>query len=51
MNDLIARRTRTALRQLETLGFADTVAYNMSGAAVRDDTHDSTTYFLTRKAT
>jgi SAM-dependent methyltransferase len=39
------------VRQLEALGFGDTVAYNMSGAAVRDDTHDSTTYFLTRKAT
>ena len=39
------------VRQLEARGFGDTVAYNMSGAAVRDDTHDSTTYFLTRKAT
>ena len=38
------------VRQLEALGFGNTVAYNMSGTAVREDTRDSTTYFLTRKA-
>ena len=37
------------VRQLDALGFGDTVAYNMSGEAIRDDTRDSTTYFLTRK--
>jgi SAM-dependent methyltransferase len=37
------------VRQLEASGFGSTVAYNMSGVPVRDDTHFSTTYFLTRK--
>lgn len=39
------------IRQLAALGFDGTEAYNMSGAAVRDDTRDGTIYFLTRRAT
>ena len=36
-------------RQLHGRGFADTVAYDMTGAVVTDDTKYGTVHFLTRK--
>ena len=37
------------VRQLQARGFGDTVAYDMSGAVVRDDADYGMAYFLTRK--